>query len=1099
MATQKSKKMKQRVEPVNLAVGTDFSVVNTANRVHIRELVSSLKDQKAHADLKKEAKFGRKPNNDILPVPLAKSEEQKIKRSLIYQHVSEEVSKWENIVHHNRLAEHINYPLESPDLRMLTAMETTGKFTPKTSLELQIATILHGSKNVLSDSSMLTEAEEEALKAMDLEEAMQRRQEVIKMRALQSYMEAKAHRKKKIKSKQYHRLLKKDRVNKERKEYEQLMQTDPNAATEKMDKLGKDRIIERMTLKHRGTGKWAKQLQTRAKYDKDARISLGEQLQINRQLVQKVRNDEGDSEKEEEEMKRDLLDDKKELHFDDEKSPWLAPAKANESEEDAEELTSAIDGHKNRKRKFEKEEEEEEEEEEDGEPKKVKGNVKKRKNTIERLGEKEIVKKTKNKITKTKVAEDLVEEEVKVRPRTDTNIETDFDKIESDVRYHVFSSDAPEKILKGGDDDMDDIEDDDEEHRMTLAEAFADDDVTSSFREQKDAAIKKDQPDAIDLFLPGWGHWGGAGVKENEKLKKKFTISVPKLKRKDDKLGNVILKEDKDKKLAKLQVSAVPFPFGNSYYFEKSMQVPLGKDWNTETGFRKLITPKVCIERGWIAYDEDIHGRNQWNLWWKASRWPPGTNASRFIPGQYINHIPHGGRITRKDTLARQLRCMSRVYGNVYSFSPLAFVLPHEFLKFINEYNKFKDTANNFWICKPTDQSGGQGILIFNNINDLMYSSSVVVQKYISHPFLISGYKFDLRLYVFVPSYHPLVIYIHRAGLVRFGTEKYTLNALQNKYIHLTNTSINKYSPGFDDGKGCVGPGCKWSFHQLRQLFRQMKICDWFLWQRISSIITLTLLCQVREATQMDNTFELYGFDVLVDSDLRPWLLEVNRNPSLNQDSEVDVDVKKEMLHDLMDLLGLEQCHLSKSLTIHPLTRYPCPRRAESTWLLTSNKVKKVLSENEIHKPQRKLQDIRLDERSIESDHSSSDEHCGPEYFGNLVIKSNKNKKSFSKLEQPSQIFPIHSLIRMNRQPPAKVGQFVRTFPVRPYGHSSPQEVSIRPTVVEVQSLIRSMENVAKTFDKTKQKDVIQTDDECCQALRAVLGEEIEVWVPSLD
>lgn len=54
--------------------------------------------------------------------------------------------------------------------------------------------------------------------------------------------------------------------------------------------------------------------------------------------------------------------------------------------------------------------------------------------------------------------------------------------------------------------------------------------------------------------------------------------------------------------------------------------------------------------------------------------------------------------------------------------------------------------------------------------------------------------------------------------------------------------------------------------------------------------------------------FELYGFDVLVDDQLRPWLLEVNRSPSLGLDCNVDIFVKKSVLHDLFDLLTTE-CH----------------------------------------------------------------------------------------------------------------------------------------------------------------------------------------------
>lgn len=53
------------------------------------------------------------------------------------------------------------------------------------------------------------------------------------------------------------------------------------------------------------------------------------------------------------------------------------------------------------------------------------------------------------------------------------------------------------------------------------------------------------------------------------------------------------------------------------------------------------------------------------------------------------------------------------------------------------------------------------------------------------------------------------------------------------------------------------------------------------------------------------NCFEFFGFDVLIDSCLRPWLLEVNLSPALGNDCDADRSVKKPMLHDMFDLLGL--------------------------------------------------------------------------------------------------------------------------------------------------------------------------------------------------
>ena len=81
------------------------------------------------------------------------------------------------------------------------------------------------------------------------------------------------------------------------------------------------------------------------------------------------------------------------------------------------------------------------------------------------------------------------------------------------------------------------------------------------------------------------------------------------------------------------------------------------------------------------------------------------------------------------------------------------------------------------------------------------------MQRYIENPLLIGGYKFDLRLYVCVPSYRPLTIYIYKEGLARFATEKFSLENLNDPLRHLTNFSLNKLGPGYSEKKERIGAG----------------------------------------------------------------------------------------------------------------------------------------------------------------------------------------------------------------------------------------------------------------------------------------------------
>lgn len=260
-----------------------------------------------------------------------------------------------------------------------------------------------------------------------------------------------------------------------------------------------------------------------------------------------------------------------------------------------------------------------------------------------------------------------------------------------------------------------------------------------------------------------------------------------------------------------------------------------------------------------------------------------------------------------QDFLARNLRRMRTTFGpGVYNFSPVAFILPNDYTRFLVEYNQQRASQGLpvYWICKPVDLSRGRGIFIFEDVKELVYDCSVIVQRYISNPLLISGYKFDLRIYVCVKSFNPLTVYIHQEGLVRFATEKYQLSHLGNLYSHLTNTSINKFSPFYKMEKGKVGQGCKWTMSKFRHFLYCQEINELLLWQRINNIVTLTLLAIAPSVPHCPNCVELLGFDILIDVMLKPWLLEVNYSPALTLDCQADIAVKKGLISDLIDLMN---------------------------------------------------------------------------------------------------------------------------------------------------------------------------------------------------
>lgn len=50
---------------------------------------------------------------------------------------------------------------------------------------------------------------------------------------------------------------------------------------------------------------------------------------------------------------------------------------------------------------------------------------------------------------------------------------------------------------------------------------------------------------------------------------------------------------------------------------------------------------------------------------------------------------------------------------------------------------------------------------------------NAILQEYIDKPFLVDGYKCDMRIYVLVTSCDPLRVFLYDEGLLRLSTQPY--------------------------------------------------------------------------------------------------------------------------------------------------------------------------------------------------------------------------------------------------------------------------------------------------------------------------------------
>ena len=354
-----------------------------------------------------------------------------------------------------------------------------------------------------------------------------------------------------------------------------------------------------------------------------------------------------------------------------------------------------------------------------------------------------------------------------------------------------------------------------------------------------------------------------------------------------------------------------------------------------------IVTDVLTNElTNWVQLPTGLGLGLSWNLLWTWSK--PHLNKEHLVIWQKVNHFDDSKQLTRKDLLKKNLQRFTDMkemnkYAGEFEIMPQTYLLPHEYTQFVASFKEFESmksstTASeegkaktepefhNYWILKPVGLSRGRGISLIKNLAEVVYSQSSVIQKYVERPLLcLNHYKFDLRLFIVVTSFKPLEAFIYRDGFARVSTHQYSLNPNDtvNKFIHLTNSSIQKQNangptednPINDKEDDPDAGGSKIALLGSNGLWKRLeqygKINTEQLWSSICLLVVKSLVAVDDKMIFQPNCFELFGYDILIDETLRPWLLEVNASPSLARENALDKRIKNTMLKDLVNLLDV--------------------------------------------------------------------------------------------------------------------------------------------------------------------------------------------------
>ncbi|CAM9365082.1 unnamed protein product, partial [Ectocarpus fasciculatus] len=199
--------------------------------------------------------------------------------------------------------------------------------------------------------------------------------------------------------------------------------------------------------------------------------------------------------------------------------------------------------------------------------------------------------------------------------------------------------------------------------------------------------------------------------------------------------------------------------------------------------------------------------------------------------------------------------------GSLVDITPDGFVLPGDRRAWLKAVEA---EPRAIWIVKPPASSCGRGIRVINKggVGGVSKSKKGLVQE----------------------------------GLVRFSTKRYSLRNLRSRFTHLTNYSINKKSGSFQGPDNSDGQeakesttASKWAltffWKYLEKALGKKKSDE--VQRSIEDVVLRTMVAADGDMTTHSHQFtrhrgccyELFGFDVLLDEALKPWLLEVNISP----------------------------------------------------------------------------------------------------------------------------------------------------------------------------------------------------------------------------
>lgn len=271
-------------------------------------------------------------------------------------------------------------------------------------------------------------------------------------------------------------------------------------------------------------------------------------------------------------------------------------------------------------------------------------------------------------------------------------------------------------------------------------------------------------------------------------------------------------------------------------------------------------------------------------------------DIKNFTPS-FVSGFSHMDTLVAKDGLYDVIRTV--VPDKVHQLLPKSYILGKDEQLFLKEKqdNKIYVIKKNIQRQEGITIVKGASIKTINDLNELYKDNNVIIQEYLDNPYLISGLKINLRVYLLVISVNSKTkAYIYDNGFIYYGQKKYNKESTNPE--EAITTGLQKDRRVYEENPLTI-----------KDLETVIGVSNYSVLTGNIKILmknVLRVYKNILKSPKSSSSYQIFGCDIQPDTSLDVKLIEINKNPSLDFKDERDGILKKNLQINIFKKIGID-------------------------------------------------------------------------------------------------------------------------------------------------------------------------------------------------